>query len=124
MIPSGVTFRTRWLNQSAMKRLPARSTAAAEGKLKLALLAGPPSPLKAPVEGVPTPFPAMVVMGWLGAEYFWKSFGQNERIVTSPWLPIVWPFKFVMPLTAALLIVQGLSELIKSVQVIVRRSPA
>ena len=53
----------------------------------------------------------------LGAEYFWKSFQQNERIVTSPWLPIVWPFKFVMPLTAVLLIIQGVSELIKSIRV-------
>jgi TRAP-type mannitol/chloroaromatic compound transport system permease small subunit len=64
--------------------------------------------------------PAMVVFLKLGAEYFWKSYQQNERIVTSPWLPIVWPFKFVMPVTAALLIVQGVSEVIKSLQVIVR----
>jgi len=61
---------------------------------------------------------AMVVFLKLGAEYFWKSYQQNERIVTSPWLPIVWPFKFVMPLTAALLIIQGVSELIKCVRVI------
>ena len=62
--------------------------------------------------------PAMVVFLKLGAEYFWKSFQQNERIVTSPWLPIVWPFKFVMPVTAALLIIQGISELIKCMRVI------
>ena len=55
-------------------------------------------------------FPAMLVFFWLGAEYFWKSFQQNERIVTSPWLPIVWPFKFVIPATAALLVVQGVAE--------------
>ena len=61
--------------------------------------------------------PAMVVFLKLGWEYFWKSFEQNERIVTSPWLPIVWPFKLVMPVTAALLIVQGISELVKSVRV-------
>ena len=67
--------------------------------------------------------PAMVVFLKLGAEYFWKSFQQNERIVTSPWLPIVWPFKFVMPVTAALLIIQGVSELIKCVQVILRSDP-
>ena len=64
--------------------------------------------------------PAMVVFLKLGSEYFWKSYQQNERIVTSPWLPIVWPFKFVMPLTAALLILQGASEVIKSLQVIMR----
>ena len=66
----------------------------------------------------------MAVFLKLGAEYFWKSYQQNERIVTSPWLPIVWPFKLVMPVTAALLILQGVSELIKSVRVIVRESGA
>ena len=58
-------------------------------------------------------FPAMAVFGWLGWEYFWKSFQQNERIVTSPWLPIVWPFKFTMPLAAALLVLQGVAECIR-----------
>lgn len=55
-------------------------------------------------------FPAIAILGWLGWEFFLKSFGQNERIVTSPWLPIVWPFKFVMPLAAVLLLLQGISE--------------
>jgi TRAP-type mannitol/chloroaromatic compound transport system permease small subunit len=59
-------------------------------------------------------FPAMAVFGWLGAEYFWKSFQQNERIVTSPWLPIVWPFKFMMPATAVLLLLQGIAECIRA----------
>ncbi|HVJ75356.1 MAG TPA: TRAP transporter small permease subunit [Casimicrobiaceae bacterium] len=59
-------------------------------------------------------FPAMAVFGWLGAEYFWKSFGQNERIVTSPWLPIVWPFKFMIPATAVLLLLQGIAECIRA----------
>jgi len=59
-------------------------------------------------------FPAIAILAWLGAEYFWKSFEQNERIVTSPWLPIVWPFKFMIPFAAVLLLVQGLSEFIKA----------
>ena len=42
-------------------------------------------------------FPAIAIFAWLGWEFFVKSYGQNERIVTSPWLPIVWPFKFMMP---------------------------
>jgi TRAP-type mannitol/chloroaromatic compound transport system permease small subunit len=58
-------------------------------------------------------FPAIAIFGWLGWEFFLKSFGQNERIVTSPWLPIVWPFKFMMPLSAVLLLLQGVSEFIK-----------
>ncbi|MEO8303968.1 MAG: TRAP transporter small permease subunit [Betaproteobacteria bacterium] len=59
-------------------------------------------------------FPAIAIFGWLGAEFFWKSFQQNERIVTSPWLPIVWPFKFMMPAAAVLLLLQGISECIKN----------
>ncbi|MEO5765671.1 MAG: TRAP transporter small permease subunit [Casimicrobiaceae bacterium] len=59
-------------------------------------------------------FPAMAILAWLGWEYFWKSFGQNERIVTSPWLPIVWPFKFMMPAASVLLLIQGLSECLKA----------
>ena len=65
--------------------------------------------------------PAMVVFLKLGADYFWKSYQQNERIVTSPWLPIVWPFKLVMPVTAGLLILQGISELLKSIRVLLLR---
>jgi TRAP-type mannitol/chloroaromatic compound transport system permease small subunit len=59
-------------------------------------------------------FPAIAIFGWLGAEFFWKSFQQNERIVTSPWLPIVWPFKFMMPASALLLVLQGVSESLKA----------
>ena len=58
-------------------------------------------------------FPALVILAWLGSEYFWKSFQQNERIVTSPWLPIVWPFKFVIPAASVLLLLQGVSECLK-----------
>jgi TRAP-type mannitol/chloroaromatic compound transport system permease small subunit len=63
--------------------------------------------------------PPVTVFLVLGAEYFWKSFQQNERIVTSPWLPIVWPFKLVMPVTAALLLLQGVAELVKSLRIAV-----
>jgi TRAP-type mannitol/chloroaromatic compound transport system permease small subunit len=59
-------------------------------------------------------FPAIAIFGWLGAEFFWKSFQQNERIVTSPWLPIVWPFKFMIPASAVLLLLQGISECLKA----------
>jgi len=34
--------------------------------------------------------------------------------VTSPWLPIVWPFKFMIPFASVLLLVQGISELLKA----------
>ena len=47
------------------------------------------------------------VAGW---DYFLALYEQGERIVTSPWMPIVWPFKFMMPLRGALLLVQGVSR--------------
>lgn len=58
-------------------------------------------------------FPAIAVFADLTWDYFWKSFQQNERIVTSPWLPIVWPFKFTMPLSAVLLLLQGVAECLR-----------
>ena len=59
-------------------------------------------------------FPAIAIFGWLSWEFFVKSYGQNERIVTSPWLPIVWPFKFMIPATAVLLLLQGIAECIRA----------
>lgn len=58
------------------------------------------------------PLIAFLVVTW---DYFLKSYGQDERIMTSPWMPIVWPFKFVLPLATVLLLLQGISELVKSV---------
>ena len=74
-------------------------------------------------------FPALTVLAWLGWEYFWKSFQQNERIVTSPWLPIVWPFKFMIPSAVVLLLLQGVSEFLKACRALRagrrrRRTPA
>jgi TRAP-type mannitol/chloroaromatic compound transport system permease small subunit len=60
-------------------------------------------------------FPGLIAFLWVGSDYFWTSFRQGERIVTSPWMPIIYPFKFVIPLTAALLLIQGVSEFLKSV---------
>ena len=60
-------------------------------------------------------FPALVIFFWVGWAYFARSLGQGERLVTSPWMPIVYPFKFVIPLTAALLLMQSVSEFLKSI---------
>ena len=60
-------------------------------------------------------FPAMAIFTDIGWGFFVKSWQQSERIVTSPWMPIVYPFKFVLPLSGMLLLAQGLSEFLKSV---------
>ena len=38
----------------------------------------------------------------------------NETSEQTPWRPILWPYKAVVPLTCVLLLIQGVSELIKS----------
>ena len=60
-------------------------------------------------------FPALIVFGWLGWEFFLKSFQQGERFVTSPWMPAAWPLKFMIPAAGALLLIQGVSEVLKSI---------
>lgn len=58
--------------------------------------------------------PFVAVFLWAGWGYFAKAFSTGERFVSSPWMPITWPFKAVMPLTGLLLALQGISELCKS----------
>ena len=44
----------------------------------------------------------------------WYAFLINETSEQTPWRPILWPFKMVVPLTCLLLLIQGVSETIKS----------
>ena len=53
--------------------------------------------------------------GW---GYFMKAFATHETFVSSPWSPITWPFKLMMPLAGLLLLVQGASELLKCLHAI------
>lgn len=65
-------------------------------------------------------FPALIAFLIVTWDYFAISYARNERIVTSPWMPVVYPFKFVMPLATALLLLQGFSELMKSIYAALR----
>jgi len=59
-------------------------------------------------------FPSFVVLmliSWHEAEY---AFQINEMSDQTPWRPILWPFKGVVPLACLLLLIQGFSELLKS----------
>ena len=58
--------------------------------------------------------PFVLVLIFTGWGYFLKSFLTDERFVTSPWMPVAWPFKGVMPLTGVLLLIQGVAEFFKS----------
>lgn len=59
-------------------------------------------------------FPAIGIFTWLTFEEAMHSWQIGERIPSSPWMPIIYPYKAVMPVTGALLLVQGVSELLKN----------
>ena len=59
-------------------------------------------------------FPSLAmlfVISWNEAVY---AFQINETSDQTPWRPILWPFRFVVPVACLLLMIQGVSELIKS----------
>lgn len=63
-------------------------------------------------------FPAMILLFYFGWQEAYHSFQIGETSDASPWRPIVWPFKFVIPFTALFLLIQGIAELLKSLYAI------
>ena len=59
-------------------------------------------------------FPALMVFFVVTWGEGWYAFGIGETSEQTPWRPILWPFKMVVPLTCLLLMIQGVSETIKS----------
>jgi len=59
-------------------------------------------------------FPSLIVFFFIGWSEGWYSFQIHETSEQTPWRPILWPFKMVVPLAILLLLIQGVSELIKS----------
>jgi TRAP-type mannitol/chloroaromatic compound transport system permease small subunit len=60
--------------------------------------------------------PTTLVLAYLGWPFFWRSLMQNEQSTNAGGLP-VYPSKFLIPLAFTLLLIQGLSELIKRVAI-------
>ena len=59
-------------------------------------------------------FPTLFVFLIVSADEGWYAFTINEVSEQTPWRPILWPFKMVIPLTCLLLLIQGVSEVVKS----------
>jgi TRAP-type mannitol/chloroaromatic compound transport system permease small subunit len=59
-------------------------------------------------------FPGMVLLFYFGWQEAYHSWTIRETSDASPWRPIVYPFKTVIPLTAILLLIQGVAEFLKS----------
>jgi TRAP-type mannitol/chloroaromatic compound transport system permease small subunit len=59
-------------------------------------------------------FPSIFMLLWISGGEAWYAFDIKETSEQTPWRPILWPYKSVVPLTCVLLLIQGVSELIKS----------
>jgi TRAP-type mannitol/chloroaromatic compound transport system permease small subunit len=59
-------------------------------------------------------FPAIGLFFWSSLGFAVQSWRQNETYPESPWMPAIYPLKIVMPVTLALLLLQGLAEVLKA----------
>ncbi len=60
-------------------------------------------------------FPAMAFFLWKGTEMAVHSWQLRELSEASPWRPPLYPFRTVLPVGSALLLLQGISEFLKAV---------
>ncbi len=59
-------------------------------------------------------FPSIVMLLAASWSEAWYAYTINETSEQTTWRPLLWPIKAVVPLTCAMLLLQGISELIKS----------
>jgi TRAP-type mannitol/chloroaromatic compound transport system permease small subunit len=58
--------------------------------------------------------PSMAILFAISVDDFLYSLSINEKSTSGIWQPVIWPLRAVIPLAAALLFLQGVSELMKS----------
>ena len=68
-------------------------------------------------------FPGMALFFWMGLQEALQSWDIREVSDASPWRPPLYPFKTVIPVAAALIIVQGVSEFLKSFYAAIKGEP-
>ena len=59
-------------------------------------------------------FPGMVFFLWIGMEEMLHAIETGEHSDVTPWMPSLVPFKATIPAASALLLLQGISEFLKS----------
>jgi TRAP-type mannitol/chloroaromatic compound transport system permease small subunit len=60
-------------------------------------------------------FPSLIMFLVASGNEAWSAYTISETSEQTPWRPILWPYKGVVPLTCVLLMIQGVSETIKSI---------
>jgi len=59
-------------------------------------------------------FPGLVVFLWASADFAWDAWDRGERGMDTAWMPHLGPIRSCLPIGVLLLLVQGVSELLKS----------
>ncbi len=60
-------------------------------------------------------FPGMLAFMYAGYTFAKFSYMMNERSAASPDGPIIWPFKWLIPIVGCLMVLQGVVEVIRCV---------
>ncbi|MFJ4291008.1 TRAP transporter small permease subunit [Cupriavidus sp. NPDC089707] len=60
-------------------------------------------------------FPGVIALAWAGIDFFQVSLAQNEHSSIAADGPPIYPFKAVIPVAGALLLLQGVAETIRCV---------
>ena len=63
-------------------------------------------------------FPALIFFAWVSYEYAADAWMRGERSMDTAWMAPLAPLRTAMPVGALLLLVQGVSELLKSIHAV------
>ena len=58
-------------------------------------------------------YPVLITLMVISIDDVWYSYSIRELSEQTPWRPVMWPFRAAIPLAAILLMVQGVSEVLK-----------
>jgi TRAP-type mannitol/chloroaromatic compound transport system permease small subunit len=58
-------------------------------------------------------FPGLLVFLWTSIDFAWGSLSSAERGMDTAWMPYLGPIKAVLPVGIVLLLLQGISEVLK-----------
>ncbi|MCF8083072.1 MAG: TRAP transporter small permease subunit [Deltaproteobacteria bacterium] len=65
-------------------------------------------------------FPGVSIFLWFAWQFAYESWLMKERAITSAWMAPIYPLKMIMAVAMAFLILQGISEFLKNLYVLLR----
>lgn len=65
-------------------------------------------------------FPVVIALIYAGAEFTLQSYQMGEKSGASPWRPYLYPFKAVLVVSFFLLLLQGISEFLRSLNLLLK----